>query len=174
MEHIEDTYVMVLAVLFPAVCWDLRTGKIPNWLIAIGLCLGLVYRVAGNGPAGAIYFLLNILWPIALMYLLFYIRAIGAGDIKLFSVISAFLPPGLMIKVIIVSFFVGAGIACYRIIKNREVYDRAKCFYDYVILCVRSKKVLYYSTLNKKSSYIKFSVCVFLGYAGVYLGEILG
>lgn len=174
MEHIEDSYIMVLAVLFPAVCWDLRTGKIPNWLIAIGLCLGIVYQVIGRGPEAAVYILLDVFWPIALLYILFYIRAIGAGDIKLFSVISAFLPPGLMIKVIIVSFFVGAGIACYRIIRNREVYSRTKCLYDYVMLCAQSKKILYYSTLNKKTSYIKFSICVFLGYAGVYLGELLG
>lgn len=174
MEHIEDTYLLVFTVLFPAVCWDLRTGKIPNWLVAIGLCLGLGYRMAEKGPGEAVFFFLDAFWPIALLYIFFYIKAIGAGDIKLFSVISTFLPPGLMIKVIIVSFFVGAGVACYRIIKNREVYSRTKCLYDYVLLCAQSKKILYYSTLNKKSSYIKFSACIFLGYAGVYLGELLG
>ena len=61
--------------------------KISNRLIVCGLIWGLVLKIWGNGYVGILYFILNITIPVVLLFLLFQMHALGAGDIKLFSLV---------------------------------------------------------------------------------------
>ena len=65
--------------------------KISNRLIVCGLIWGLVLKIWGNGYVGILYFILNITIPVVLLFLLFQMHALGAGDIKLFSLVGSFL-----------------------------------------------------------------------------------
>lgn len=69
----------------------MQTGRVPNRLIATGLVAGLIVRVTGQQAFGIYYFLGNISVPVILFYLLFQMRVLGAGDVKLFSMIGGFL-----------------------------------------------------------------------------------
>ena len=75
----------LLTVLVFAVAADFREMRISNRLIASGLMMGLALRILGEGGAGIVHFLVNISIPVILLFLLFQLRVIGAGDIKLFS-----------------------------------------------------------------------------------------
>lgn len=102
---------MNLALLFfliLAMITDVKTTKVRNRLIICGLLCGLVLRILGQGSEGVVIFCFNIFIPIILLYLLFQLRALGAGDIKLFSVVGAFLPTRELLIVILLSFFCGA------------------------------------------------------------------
>ena len=81
----------LLTVLAFAVAADFREMRISNRLIASGLMMGLALRILGEGGAGIVHFLVNISIPVILLFLLFQLRVIGAGDIKLFSVAGGFL-----------------------------------------------------------------------------------
>jgi len=81
----------LLTVLVFAVTADFREMRISNRLIASGLMMGLALRILGEGGAGIVHFLVNISIPVILLFLLFQLRVIGAGDIKLFSVAGGFL-----------------------------------------------------------------------------------
>ena len=81
----------LLTVLVFAVAADFREMRISNRLIASGLMMGLTLRILGEGGAGIVHFLVNISIPVILLFLLFQLRVIGAGDIKLFSVAGGFL-----------------------------------------------------------------------------------
>ena len=81
----------LLTVLVFAVAADFREMRISNRLIASGLMMGLALRILGEGGAGIVHFLVNISIPVILLFLLFQLRVIGAGDIKLFSVAGGFL-----------------------------------------------------------------------------------
>ena len=82
--------------------------KISNRLIVCGLIWGLVLKIWGNGYVGILYFILNITIPVVLLYLLFQMRALGAGDIKLFSVVGSFITTEQLIKVMLYSFVIAA------------------------------------------------------------------
>lgn len=93
-----------------AVVTDFREMRISNRLIASGLIWGLAFRVMGEGSAGIVHFLVNISIPVILLFLLFQMRALGAGDIKLFSVAGGFLTTRQLLYVMLAAFFSAAVI----------------------------------------------------------------
>lgn len=143
---------------------DVKTGKISNKLILSGYMLGIVFSVLKNGPPGVIVFIVKVSWPIVLFFIFFYIRSLGAGDIKLFSVLSPFVDSQCMARIIILSLFIGAGISCHRILINNEIQERLINIKYYIESCIYQKKILKYPTINKESSYINFAVCILFGY----------
>lgn len=86
----------------------MKDTKISNRLIVSGLIWGLAFRLKGEGSAGLVYFLVNISIPVILLFLLFQMRALGAGDIKLFSVAGSFLTIRQLMYLIVVAFVVAA------------------------------------------------------------------
>lgn len=89
---------------------DFREMKISNRLIASGLIIGLALRIMGEGSAGIVHFLVNISVPVILLFLLFQMRALGAGDIKLFSVVGGFLTTRQLVYVMAAAFILAAVI----------------------------------------------------------------
>ena len=74
-----------------AALYDIRTWKIPNWLILLGLETGIFITVWQNGVrTGSIRVLAGIWIPIGILYVMFLAGWLGAGDIKLFSAVGAF------------------------------------------------------------------------------------
>ena len=107
----------LLTVLVFAVAADFREMRISNRLIASGLMMGLALRILGEGGAGIVHFLVNISIPVILLFLLFQLRVIGAGDIKLFSVAGGFLSMRQLLYVILAAFVaavIGLGKLLYQ------------------------------------------------------------
>ena len=92
-----------------AALYDIRTWKIPNWLILLGLETGIFITVWQNGVrTGSIRVLAGIWIPIGILYVMFLAGWLGAGDIKLFSAVGAFC--GFMILKIVLYAFIAGGI----------------------------------------------------------------
>lgn len=111
----------LLTVLVLAVVTDFREMKISNRLIASGLILGLALRILGEGGAGIVHFLVNISIPVILLFLLFQMRALGAGDIKLFSVAGGFLTTRQLLYVMLASFFVAAFTGLGKLLYQKRI-----------------------------------------------------
>lgn len=90
-------FVAALAVLVGVAAWtDLRQRRIPNWLSALTLVIGLAYvgwAVGGGWTATGLAALHAVVALIVTMGL-FAVRAIGAGDAKFYTAISAWMPIG--------------------------------------------------------------------------------
>jgi prepilin peptidase CpaA len=96
-----------LVVLIAAVT-DLRSRRIPNWLTAPALPIGLAAQtVYGDGfwPG-----LLGALAGFTALFVLFAIGAGGAGDVKLFAVVGAFVGIGNLLAVFVLVALIG-GVA---------------------------------------------------------------
>ena len=98
----------LLVFLVVAVGTDVTRTKISNRLIITGLLSGLVLRIIGEGGTGILVFIMNISIPVILLYLLFQMHALGAGDIKLFSVAGAFLTTEQLLQLMVTAFLAGA------------------------------------------------------------------
>lgn len=159
-------------MLLVAVTWDLRESRIPNLLIYLGLIAGASYRILSLEIQEEASFLVSLLWPILLLYPFFYIKAIGAGDIKLLCVLSTFLSAKDELWLIFFSFIFGAGFSCYRIITHREALKRLLSVGKYVEQCILQKKILKYSTLKKSNSYVRFSVFILAAFLLLTLKKI--
>lgn len=70
--------------------FDYKTFRIPNRLNYTGWLLGITYSWLKYGLWGIGHSILWIVAPILILFLLFFFKVLGAGDIKLFSVIGSF------------------------------------------------------------------------------------
>ena len=99
-----------------AVVMDTKSGTISNRLIISGLIWGLAFRLMEEGSAGAVHFLVNISIPVILLFLLFQLRVLGAGDIKLFSVAGGFLTTTQLFYLIPTAFAAAAVIGGVKLV----------------------------------------------------------
>lgn len=106
-------------ILGAAVVTDLRECRICNRLIALGLFLGLIFHILGEGSIGIVHFLVNISIPVILLFLLFQLRVLGAGDIKLLSVVGGFLEMRQLIAVMVAAFLAAATIGMGKLLYQR-------------------------------------------------------
>lgn len=102
-----------------AVAADFKEMRISNRLIVSGLFWGLALRVMTEGGAGIIHFLVNISIPVILLFLFFQLRALGAGDIKLFSVTGAFLTTEQLIELMITAFLVACVAGIIKMLRQK-------------------------------------------------------
>ena len=109
-------YLILLVFLVYAVYTDMTQTRISNRLIVLGLIIGLFFRIWTEGAIGVLFFVVNIFIPVIFLYLLFQMRALGAGDIKLFSMLGAFLTVEQLLKLMVLAFSIGAVIGVCKII----------------------------------------------------------
>lgn len=98
-------FFLVLAVIL-----DLRTYRIPNALTMAGMAVGVIYQLYRAGPPGMFGAVKDLIGSILLLFPLYIVRCLGAGDIKLLSVVTIVLgwKQGMIIS--IYSLFAGAAM----------------------------------------------------------------
>ena len=101
-------YLILSGFLICAVYTDMTQTRISNRLIVLGLVLGIFFRIMTEGYMGVLFFVVNIFIPVILLYLLFQLRVLGAGDIKLFSMLGAFISTEQLLSLMVLAFCVGA------------------------------------------------------------------
>lgn len=112
--------VACLVVTLVAAVFDARTGHIPNWVTIPPLVLaplvwfayGGVWRADRGSLGGS---LASMLLCAAVPWLLFRMKAIGAGDVKLFAAIGALTLADLGIQALFYSFCAGSLFALARL-----------------------------------------------------------
>jgi prepilin peptidase CpaA len=88
--------IVLLAVLLVAAIYDVRFRRIPNWVTVPGVVLGLALNAFLYDPLGGLFSLAGLLVSLRglglafVVYLVLYIvRAMGAGDVKLMAAVGA-------------------------------------------------------------------------------------
>lgn len=96
MSYLNLQLTAALILTLAAAAFDLRSGRIPNWLSATGAVLGLLAHVGaglGEGWPAALRGLVGAFVAAAccalLPAILLFARGIGGGDVKLFIAIGA-------------------------------------------------------------------------------------
>ena len=158
--------------MITAALQDIFAGKVTNRLIATGLVTGLVFQVMEHGAWGIWFFLGNISVPIVLLYLLFQMRALGAGDIKLFSVVGGICGFQWLFLTMAASFLVGACMSLCKMAYHRSLIARLAVFGNYVRQSLAEGRILKYPQEPEgKQHIIHFSIAILIGY-GITMGVI--
>lgn len=134
MKHITiDTKVACLILLtLLAVYQDLKSYKIKNHTILLGFVLGLLINLIEVGCTGILIYIPGIFIPILILFPLFLFKTLGAGDIKLFSVIGGFYGISYTLKIIIVSFIIAAIMSLIYMIRTKSFLKRFRYFLSYI------------------------------------------
>ena len=87
---------------------DIKNGIIPNWLTLPAVVIGLLLGFVANRWSGMGMALLSALATAMVPIILFYMKAMGGGDVKLFAALGALLGIDLSLQVLMASFMFGA------------------------------------------------------------------
>lgn len=172
--HGAETNVILQMFLTIAVIWDFKSERIPNWLIAAGLICGSIIRIGILGDAWY-----QVLWgvvcPVLICFILFLMHALGAGDIKLFSVIGCFWSTEELFICMVCSFVAGGAISISKLLIQKQLFESMSCFYHYFQKFFQTYKIEKYPGRDIKSRQMHFSVAIYIGFfltLGVTYGEV--
>ena len=160
--------ICLYGILTAAVITDLLGYKVPNLLILTGLVVSIFINGMNSGPPGAAESLINFIILCAVTFPLFFLKALGGGDCKLFGVIASFTSIKTALSVIPVSLAGGVIIGLIKILfefifrKDRlPTVSRAVSINQEKILCI-SEKILSPAVFFSVRPLIQ-KVCLLLG-----------
>ncbi|TKC92602.1 peptidase A24 [Trinickia terrae] len=114
----------VVLLVSIAMASDLRTRRIPNWLVTSALALALPVQCALHGLAhGAGLWLAGCLTGGLLFLPGYLMRMMGAGDVKLMAAVGAFCGGIGAFEIALVSGAIGGVFAVIAMIQRRRVRD---------------------------------------------------
>jgi prepilin peptidase CpaA len=100
-----------LGILLTMACiTDLRTRRIPNVLTVSAVIAALLFHLITGGWSAAGWSVAGCLLGAALFFPMFALRGMGAGDVKLLAAIGAWLGPGQVAMVAIMTSIAGGVI----------------------------------------------------------------
>lgn len=145
---------------------DIRTWRVPNSYIVLCSITAIYLLYNQMGAWGCVCFLGRFLLTVGFLFPIYLVGGLGAGDIKLFGVISALMGVRDALWLIIVSIVIGASMGVLRWIRKKQLVSKGshlvalgkKCFIDRQISAVFQNA--------KQGEKIHFTVCIFIAYVG--------
>jgi len=101
----------VLTLLAIATVVDIRSRRIPNWLVLPFLTAGLVVNALGRGLKGLGESTGGIALAVAVTGLLCWLRGMGLGDLKLCAAVGAWIGPSQLSTALVVTGLAGGVLA---------------------------------------------------------------
>lgn len=133
--------VVLIVLLFLAAVWDVYRSKIPNVIIVMCSCYGMIYMFS----SGNVWrYLPGIIFPVLVMFPLYKIGVMGAGDIKLFSVLGFYFPLMESVSCIFVAFLLGAFGSLISLIRYGNFAERITYLFSYLKECFFQGRFRYY------------------------------
>lgn len=151
--------MVALCILLVVACYcDYRKKRIPNYLIIAIVLVGVIWRFLLEGYSGAIACALQALLIGAMLYPLFKVGALGAGDVKLFGATAGCLPFEKIFMFLFVSLLISAIISLVKLWKYDHFFERLQYFYEYLADIFKSGRFRLY--LDEDSDDADIRLCL--------------
>ena len=153
-------------------------------LIVTGILLGINHLIYNYNIQTILTHIPGILFPLILLFPLYKIGALGAGDLKLFSLLGFYFTFFETAFCMFLSFGIGAVISIIVLLWRRNTKERMLHFWNYIKKCIWEGHICYYypqpsvqrafiqSTEEEKSK-IHFSLPIFIGVIFMQYGNRL-
>ena len=114
---------VVLAVVLGAAVYDVRYRRIPNWLSLTGVLIGLALNgfLDQGRPGLFVSSMLGLAIAFCVYFVLYALRAMGAGDVKLMAAVGAILGWPNWFGVFIVTAILGGAMALILVVARGRV-----------------------------------------------------
>jgi prepilin peptidase CpaA len=103
--------LILVALVLTAAIWDLKSRRIPNWLSLTGIISGIALNSFLYGFTGCKESLEGMATAFGVYFLLYLVRAMGAGDVKLMAAVGSFVGPGNWFMIFLITAVIGGVIA---------------------------------------------------------------
>lgn len=110
---------------------DIRSHRIPNKLVLIGVILGVLlngllpegwgFNSVIPGGLGWLEALKGLGVGMAVLLPIYWLRAMGAGDVKLMAMVGAFLGPGDVLWAVLATFVAGGVMALVVVLWSKQM-----------------------------------------------------
>jgi prepilin peptidase CpaA len=148
--------MVLLLLLIVAVAGDIHNYRISNLTVALGLAAGLLLNFIFNGIEGLAWSILASILPAVLLIILFALRMLGAGDIKLFCAIGAIMGVQFVLYTMAFSFLAGGIMAICIMLFRGNFKQRLKHIAIYLKTCFLTRTFMPYTDFGDKSDGAKF------------------
>lgn len=150
------TYIELFILITLALISDIKTYKIKNVIVLSFIIMGLVTNFYLNGITGLISSLWGVIVPVLLLIILYFLRMLGAGDIKLFSAIGAIMGIEFVVYTITYSFVCGGVIALIIMLVRKNAKERLQHLFYYIKNCIMTFSLQPYTDFKNKKDGAKF------------------
>lgn len=137
---------VIFILLAAAVIMDFQYDRIFNEWILVTLLIGLSYRAWSGGAAGIVQALIYMTIPFMLLYPLFMVGGLGAGDIKLLAVMGCFFTLRQIVICLAVTFLIGAVFSFLKMLAEGNLLQRMHYLLSYTHDVFRSGEWKLYET----------------------------
>jgi prepilin peptidase CpaA len=108
--------MILLALVLAAALYDVRYRRIPNWISVVGVVSGLAMNtfLAYDSPSrwsGLVTSLEGMGLGFGVYFLLYLLRAMGAGDTKLMAAVGAVVGPAAWFGIFLVTAVIGGAMS---------------------------------------------------------------
>jgi len=157
---IEGTILLAAALIS-----DIKSRKIKNKITLTFITVGLLTNSIISGFNGLKNSLLGIVIPVILLILLYALRMLGAGDIKLLSALGAVFGVGAILKITAYSFIAGGIISLVLMAVRRNAKERFIYLCNYLKSVFLTMHVMPYTDFGSREDKGKFpfAYAVFCG-----------
>lgn len=127
---LNDQQSVLLFLLFLSAIADLKTNRIPNGFIVLGIAVGIFCSILSGRGVTAVP--ASVFLVFLLLYPLYMIGVLGAGDVKLFIMIGCFCAADELIRILVGAFVIGAVFSGGKLIVERNGKERFCYFFSYL------------------------------------------
>lgn len=153
---IELRVAIIMPAILLALVSDLRSYKIKNSITYGFMAAGLAANLMLEGIPGILFSLQGIIAPVICLLLLYTLRMIGAGDIKLFCAVGAAMGAAFTLYALAYAFVCGGVIAAILILNRQNGLQRLRHIAAYTKSCFLLMKPLSYTDFAEKQDGSKF------------------
>lgn len=113
-------FVALSALVGIASLYDIKSRRIPNWLIAIGIISSLCFHMFSGYGYGFTFWATGLLVGFLFFLPLYVMRAMGAGDVKLMAAVGSFVGGIAAFQTVILTLLAGGVMALLVVLWNRS------------------------------------------------------
>ena len=136
---------LLLALVIAAAAYDVPFRRIPNWLTATGVLLGLAMNTfLYQGWPGLKMSLIGLAVSFGVYFVLYSLRAMGAGDVKLMAAIGAMVGWQDWFGIFLVTALIG-GVASLVLIALRRRFKKTMWNVGFVLTEMKNGRAAYLS-----------------------------
>jgi prepilin peptidase CpaA len=162
-------------MLTASAAWtDHRTGLIPNRLTLSGMALGLVLAAAGGGGHGILLAAAGAFAAGLVPLVLFRMKAMGGGDVKLFFALGALIGAGAALEIQALSFLVGAAQGLVVWYRQGRLVSGLKGIAVASLPFLRLRAAREEGVLAARATEIRFGPAIFLATVAVIASRTMG
>lgn len=134
---------------------DLKYDRIYNGWIILGILSGILFRILVKGWNDIGNAMAAMLLSFCILYPIYKIGALGAGDVKLFVMIGSFVPANQLLRIMVFSFIIGAVLSVWKMISEENFKERMQYLFSYLSAVFCSGQWKLYGE-NLKDDYKKY------------------